>query len=108
PCLPWDQRTPLHFFDTSAFVAPPVGTFGDASRNTICGPGSFNINAGLSKSMVFGKDQQRRMTLAWQVQNLTNTPNFSGLSTVVNSFTYGRVQSVKPMRTMDISLRVNF
>lgn len=108
PCLPWDQRTPLDFFDTSAFVAPPVGTFGDASRNTICGPGSFNINAGLSKSMVFGKDQQRRMTLAWQVQDLTNTPNFSGLSTVVSSSTYGRVQSVKSMRTMDISLRVNF
>ena len=79
-----------------------------SSRNTICGPGSFNISAGLSKSMVFGKDQQRRMTLAWQVQNLTNTPNFSGLSTVVNSFTYGRVQRVNSMRTMNLSLRVNF
>ncbi|MGH9729846.1 MAG: TonB-dependent receptor [Candidatus Acidiferrales bacterium] len=108
PCLPAGQRTPLNFFNTAAFVAPPVGTFGDASRNTICGPGSFSINAGLSKSMVFGKDQQRRMTLAWQVQNLTNTPNFSGLSTVVNSFTYGRVTRAGSMRTMNLSLRVNF
>ena len=108
PCLPWNQRTPLTFFNTAAFVAPTAGSFGDASRNTICGPGNFDINAGLSKSFVFGKDQQRRMNIGWQVQNLTNTPNFLGLSTVVNSFTYGRVQTVKSMRTMDISLRVNF
>ena len=108
PCLPWAQRTPLDFFNAAAFVAPPVGTFGDASRNTICGPGNFNINAGISKSFVFGKDQQRRMNLSWQVQNLTNHPNFTGLSTVVNSFTYGRVQSVNSMRTMNLALRVNF
>ncbi|MHB8755454.1 MAG: outer membrane beta-barrel protein, partial [Candidatus Acidiferrales bacterium] len=108
PCLPSNQRTPLDFFNTAAFVAPPVGTFGDASRNTICGPGNFNVNAGLSKFFVFGRDQQRRMNLRWEVQNLTNTPNFAGLSTVVNSATYGRVLGAQSMRTMDVVLRVNF
>jgi len=108
PCLPWNQHTPLHFFNTAAFVAPPVGTFGDASRNTICGPGAFSINTGLSKSFVFGKDQQHHMDLRWEVQNLTNTPNFTGLSTVVNSTTYGRVTSTQSMRTMDLVLRVMF
>jgi hypothetical protein len=48
------------------------------------------------------------MDLRWELANLTNTPNFTGLATVVNSATYGRVLGARPMRTMDFILRVNF
>jgi hypothetical protein len=48
------------------------------------------------------------VTVRWEVQNLTNHPNFSGISTVVNSDTYGRVTSAGTMRTMDINVRVAF
>lgn len=106
--LPAGQQNTQQFFDTVAFALPPVGFFGNAARNTIPGPGTFNVNFALARFMRFGKDQQRRIDLRWEVSNLTNTPNFSGLSTVVNSATYGRVTSVRAMRTIDMNLRVNF
>jgi hypothetical protein len=96
------------FFSTAAFALPPAGQYGDAARNTICGPSHFNLNVGLDRSFVFGQDRLRRLDVRWEVQNLTNTPNFSGLDTVVNSTGYGRVTSVGNMRTMDITVRMSF
>ncbi len=108
PSLPGDQRAPLHFFNTAAFVLPPPGRFGDAARNTISGPGNFAFNFALARRIPFGKDQQHRIDLRWELSNLTNTPNFTGLSTVVNSASYGRVLGARAMRTMDFVMRVSF
>jgi hypothetical protein len=108
PSLPAGQRDPLHFFNTAAFALPPSGRFGDAGRNTIPGPGLFTFNFSVARRMSFGRDKQRRLDLRWEVSNLTNTPNFTGLSTVVNSATYGRVLGARAMRTMDFVLRMNF
>ena len=108
PNLPASQQSPLHFFDTSCFVVPPAGQFGDAARNTIQGPGTFTVNFQISKEFLFGKDHNRRLDVRWEVTNLTNTPNLSGLSTLVNSTTFGRVTGASAMRTMDIMTRFNF
>jgi hypothetical protein len=106
--LPRSQRDPLHFFNTAAFVLPPAGRFGNAGRNTIPGPGLIAVNGSVGRWIALGKDRQRRIDLRWEVQNLFNTPNFTGLNTVVNSTTYGRVQGARQMRTMDLNIRFNF
>lgn len=106
--LPGGQRDPLHFFNTAAFVAPPAGRFGNASRNTITGPGLVTVTGSVGRWIALGKDRQRRLDLRWEIQNLFNTPNFTGLNTVVNSTNYGRVQGARPMRTMDLNIRFNF
>jgi hypothetical protein len=108
PSLPADERTPERFFNTAAFAVPASGCTGSAARNTITGPDSFVMNVEISKNIRFGQDGQRRLEIRWEVDNLTNTPNFTGLSTVVNSATFGRVQSASSMRTMLIRTRVNF
>ncbi len=100
--------TTTEFFNTAAFVLPPSGEYGDAARNTICGPGMFSLNLGLDRGFTFGHDQTHRLDLRWEAQNITNTPNYSGLSTVVNSLNYGRVTSVGSMRSMDLILRMSF
>lgn len=108
PSLPASEQSALHFFNAACFVVPATGQFGDAARNTIEGPGSFSWNAQIAKTFTFGKDQNHRLDVRWEVTNLTNTPNFTGLSTVVNSSTYGRVTSVSGMRSMDFMTRFNF
>jgi hypothetical protein len=62
----------------------------------------------VNREVQFGRDALRRLDLAWNVTNLTNTPTFSGLSTVVGSSTFGRVLSAGAMRTMNFTARVNF
>lgn len=101
--------SPLHFFNTAAFAAPPPGLFGNAARNTIEGPCTFSWNFSLAKYFRFGpSDRQHRLEARWEIQNMTNTPNFNGLATVFGSSSFGRVTSAASMRTMTIMLRVNF
>jgi hypothetical protein len=108
PFLPADQRTPQQYFNTAAFAVPAGDCIGSAARNTITGPGSFLMNLEVAKNIRLGRDGQRRMEIRWEVDNLTNTPNFTGLSTVVNSATFGRVTGASGMRSMSIRTRVNF
>jgi hypothetical protein len=99
---------PLNFFNTAAFVAPPAGQFGDAARGTITGPSAFVVNLGTTKQIRIGKENQKRVDFSWNVSNLFNEVNLTGLSTVVNSTTYGRVIGAAGMRTMTAQIRVNF
>jgi len=108
PDLPRSQRTPLHYFNTDAFVQPPAGRFGNAARNTITGPGTVQFNMALAKFVRFGRDGLRRIEFRWEAQNIFNTPNFTGLGTALGSSNYGRVLGARQMRTMDLQIRVNF
>jgi len=108
PWLPASQRTPLHYFNTAAFVVPASGLFGDAARNTIPGPGVSNVDFAIARKFKFGEGARRELELRWEIRNVFNTPNFQGLDNVVNSDTYGAVQRVAPMRSMDFYIKVNF
>jgi trimeric autotransporter adhesin len=108
PNLPSNQRTNNRFFNVSAFSLPPVGRFGNAARGTIVGPGLFTVNTSVGRRMRFGADDRYVFELRWEIQNLTNSGNFSNLITVVDATDAGVVTGSKPMRSMDILLRLRF
>jgi hypothetical protein len=99
--------TVLEWFNTAAFSIP-TACFGDAPRNSVIGPGTFTINSGLSKTIPFGRDGLRRLDFSWNTTNLLNHPNYTGLSTVLGSSTFGEITSVAGMRTMSFTTRLNF
>jgi hypothetical protein len=99
---------PLDFFNTACFVVPPAGQLGNAGRNTITGPGMMIWNAQLGKTIPFGKDHEHRLDLRWEITNVTNTPNLTGLSTLVNSTTFGEVAGASAMRSMNVVTRFTF
>ena len=99
---------PLDFFNTTCFVVPPAGQFGNAGRNTITGPGMFIWNMQFGKTIPFGKDREHRLELRWEISNLTNTPNLTSLSTLVNSATFAQVAGASAMRAMNIVTRFTF
>jgi hypothetical protein len=45
------NSTPSRFFDPQAFAIPEPGTFGNGGRNVIIGPGIWNVDAALTRSM---------------------------------------------------------
>ena len=107
PSLPRDQRMTLLWFNPLAFTIPAPGRFGNAGRYSIPGPGSSLLNLSLRKS--FRLDEaNRRLDFSCQITNLLNHPNYGGVSTVVNSTSYGRVTSVRGMRQMEFNFRINF
>jgi carboxypeptidase family protein len=99
--------TTLEWFNTSLFTIP-TSCFGDAPRNSVIGPGSFTISSGLTKTVQFGRDGLRRLDFSWNTSNLLNHPNFSGLSTVLGSRTFGEITGVGAMRSMTFTTRFNF
>jgi trimeric autotransporter adhesin len=100
--------TTLEWFNTSAFTIPTASCFGDSARNSVIGPGAFLINTGITKNIPFGRDGLRRLDFTWSVANLLNHPNYSGLSTVLGSSTFGQITSVASMRAMTFTTRINF
>jgi hypothetical protein len=99
--------TVLEWFNTAEFSIP-TACFGDAPRNSVIGPGAFTINSGLTKTIPFGRDGLRRLDFSWNASNLLNHPNYTGLSTVLGSSTFGEITSVAGMRTMTFTTRFNF
>jgi trimeric autotransporter adhesin len=99
--------TVLEWFNTTEFSIP-TSCFGDAPRNSVIGPGAFTINSGLTKTIPFGRDGLRRLDFSWNASNLLNHPNYTGLSTVLGSSTFGEITSVAGMRAMTFTTRFNF
>lgn len=104
--VPVSDPTIDRFFNVAAFSIPSAGTFGNATRNMIIGPGTRQLNAQLSRDLRFGRT--RTLTVQLNANNLLNTVNYQAIDTVVNSPTFGQVLSVRPMRSMTANLRFRF
>jgi hypothetical protein len=106
--LPRSERTTLDFFNTAAFALPASGQLGTAGRNTIPGPGTVNFNMSLGRFFTFSKEKNLRARFSIDSTNIFNTPNYGGVATSLNAQNYGWVTSVKAMRALTMSLRLNF
>ena len=72
----------------------------------IIGPGSRQLDAQFSRDIRAGGTRVLSVTLS--ASNLLNLVNYAAIDTVVNSPTFGQVLSVRPMRSMQLSLRFRF
>jgi hypothetical protein len=95
-----------HFFNTGAFAIPLPGTFGNAQRNMIIGPGSKLLNAQISRDITMKRN--RAITIQATASNLLNNVNYAAIDTVVNSPTFGQVLSVRAMRSAQLNFRFRF
>jgi hypothetical protein len=101
-----DHPTILTFFNTGAFSVPASGTFGNSARNLIVGPGQHNASMSLMKTVQIR--QGRSISLRVQANNVFNTVQFGSIDTTVNSPTFGRVLSVRSMRSVQFNVRMGF
>jgi hypothetical protein len=101
-----DDPIVAHYFNTTAFSAPATGEFGNALRNMIVGPGNRQLNANFSRDVRMGRN--RSLSFQLNANNLLNMVQWSAVDTNVNSLSFGQVTSVRPMRSMTLSIRVRF
>jgi Carboxypeptidase regulatory-like domain len=94
------------FFNLNAFTVPAPGTYGDAGRNTIPGPGLFSINLAFARSFTF--NERRRLEFRVESNNVMNHVNYTNLYTVVNAVNYGLPSAAGAMRTLDAVVRFRF
>lgn len=107
PNLPASQRTPERWFDTSMFVIPPPGTFGNAGRNILIGPGTTNVDFAIHKRTTFG-GESRALEFRAEFFNIFNHPNFNLPDRFVESATFGRILSARDPRDVQFGLKFTF
>jgi hypothetical protein len=103
-----DNPTPDRWFDRSAFVVVPTGSyrFGNSGRNILDGPGTIIINTSLSRRFRFGEGRSLQYRL--EAFNLPNHPNFSLPENNVDLITAGTIRRAKNSRNLQMGLRLEF
>ncbi len=101
-----DNPTPDRWFNTGAFVFPRFGSFGNAGRNILDGPGYQNVNFSLVKNTAL----KERATLQFRTEffNLFNHPNFGLPDNFLGSPSFGRVFSADSPRRIQFGLKLLF
>jgi len=81
------------FFNTACFqqVADPTGTFGNTGRNTVRGPGQFNIDASMIKNTRIGAVSSE---LRLEIFNLLNHPQFANPNNQLGNAAFGTISAM--------------
>ncbi len=99
-------RTLEQWFNTAAFAFPPLGSFGNAGRNILTGPGYQNLNASLLKNTPLS--ERFNLQFRAEVFNLFNHPNFNLPDNFLGSPTFGRITSAREPRHIQFGLKLLF
>jgi carboxypeptidase family protein len=94
------------WFDTSVFMLPVGGTFGNAEVGSVRGPGLNVIDFSASKRVAMANGAALELEI--DAFNLLNTPVFNAPDRSLTSATFGHVVSSQLEREIQISLRVSF
>ena len=94
------------WFNTAAFTFSAPGTFGDAGRNILDGPGYQTVNLSLMKNTALSE----RVNLQFRAEafNLFNHPNFNLPDNFLGSPTFGRITSARDPRHIQFGLKLLF
>lgn len=105
--LPRGSQDPQRFFNTGAYVLEAFGSYGNAGRNTLIGPGVINWDFSTIKSFPFL--ERRRLEFRFEAFNVTNHPNWGTPNATVTSASFGKVTSTATnLRDLQFGLKLNF
>jgi outer membrane receptor protein involved in Fe transport len=103
-----DNPTVDQWFDRTAFPIVPLGSFrfGTSGRNILDGPGTFQVNMGLSRKIKFAETK----ALQFRVDslNMPNHPNFNLPENRVDILSGGTISRAKANRSLTLGARLEF
>jgi hypothetical protein len=106
PSLAPGDRTPAHFFNTSAFATAPQFTIGSASRNPVRGPAYRDLDLALVKHTTLFRETD--MEIRAELFNVTNTPAFSQPNGSFGSAAFGSITSTTTdPRVLQLAIRLS-
>jgi len=94
------------WFDTTNFSIPALATFGNAGRNTMSGPGYWNLDMSVIKKLPI--TERFRSELRLETFNLTNTPHFNNPTTGLDSTQFGEVRGAFGERQVQLGFKMYF
>jgi hypothetical protein len=99
-------RTVDRWFNTAAFAVPTRGTFGNAGRNIVDGPGLQTINLSLIKNTMFS--ERYNLQFRSEFFNALDRANFGLPDNFVGNPTFGRILTAGDPRRVQLGLKLLF
>jgi hypothetical protein len=100
------HRTRAKYFDTSCFVMPATGNFGNSGRNVILGPGTEDFD--ISATKTFKVKELFGLQLRADAFNALNHVNPTPPNTTVTSPLYGVITGTQSDRVLQFGARLDF
>ncbi len=95
------------WFDSASFADPAKSTRGTLGRNMFSGPGYFNLDASLFRTLQI--TERFNLQLRIESFNTTNTPAFNNPNGNVDSSTFGMITGEsKASRNLQFGLKLSF
>lgn len=99
-------KTVQEWFNTGAFAAPGFGYYGNASVDSIRGPGMNNWDMGFFKNFAIKEDVKLQFRV--ETFNTWNHPSFNAVDSTYGTGGFGQVTSDHSPRVVEFALRLNF
>jgi len=99
-------RTTSRYFDTAAFTAPALYSFGNSGTGILTGPGYFNVDLTLERQFVV--TERIRADLRGESFNTFNRANFNNPNATIGTTTAGVISSTQSPRVLQVALKVTF
>ncbi len=94
------------YFNPAAYALPAIGSFGNSGRNPMIGPGNYNLDSSLFKSIPIR--EHVRLQFRAEFFNTLNNPNFSNPVANIGTGTVGTILSASAPRILQFALRLTF
>jgi outer membrane receptor protein involved in Fe transport len=94
------------YFDPTAFALPALGEYGNLGRNTMVGPGRWNLDFALFKG--FAIRESMKLHFRWEMFNAFNHANLGNPRSNISAAEPGRIDSTSSGRVMQLGLRLVF
>jgi hypothetical protein len=94
-----------YYLNPAAYMAPALGAWGNAGRNSARGPAEFSLDGSLTRSFRMGG---RTVDFRLDATNLLNRVTYAAVNTLVGSPQFGLPTAANQMRRFQTSLRMGF
>jgi carboxypeptidase family protein len=101
-----DNPTPDAWFNKAAFVANGPGEYGTTGRNSLRGPGAWNVDMALTRK--FSLKEMQTLELRAEAFNLFNHTRLGIPVSNLTSSDFGRVRSAQDPRILQFALKYVF
>ncbi|MGH9328504.1 MAG: carboxypeptidase regulatory-like domain-containing protein [Terriglobia bacterium] len=96
------------WLNPAAYIPNPLGTFGNAGRDSLEGPGYSDIDADLSRFFQMPWNESQRMELRFEFFNLGNNVNFKNPTSSLKSSQFGEILAADDPRILQFALKYYF
>jgi hypothetical protein len=99
-------RTIAHWFNPCAYATQATGTYGNTGRDTLLGPGTWNLDLGFSRA--FPITERVKLTFRAEAFNSLNHTELGDPTAALNSSFFGQITTARDPRIMQGALVLNF